>query len=646
MKIVIHKFKTLQDFEVAVPAEISGGNGTGKTTILEAISFVLTGKDLNGSEFKQVYDNRVDLHDAIADVSYFDNYGNEFRRTVEPTFATSRAGEEYIKILRGTRCTKNSIDVTDFSEEFADFYKFGTDYFFNQKESDQRSIFVELMKSLLPDFDVKKAQLQLKSLKKTQRETVQEIELIQRELKGIQDVELTEISKELQEQENEFQKLISASNDNQGLIAEINRKNNNAIDSYRSKKNDLQDSIEQTTRKISFIKNEIERFEADLKSTKETKLSGIEQIDTTDIKERVEELNKTLQALTYFEDLRVFAQKFGGNSPVVVENMQRISRLKNATPDNLPEGEELSPVCFNCGQSSQAVLDKGIENIVNSLKAENKQVLEREMREANANYLTVKDERDRILAQINKIEAENKKTLDNFEATKRAFDIKRTNEITLLEANIKQKASSLKKLEEEVKITTSSLAALKEPEMLKLPTEMTISQELKDAHLEFLNLREEQIGNVAINANNKKNKAKKELEVTEKRALLLEISTQIAQLQEQITEYFSSLTEVVKNEFKGPIEIGVQLQEYVITTGEYSDIFKITANGKVFPFECNGALQNNTKLQVLGTLQRLKGYKGITIMDNAEANTTQIIEKGELNLVLAKATSEKELIIK
>ena len=53
------------------------------------------------------------------------------------------------------------------------------------------------------------------------------------------------------------------------------------------------------------------------------------------------------------------------------------------------------------------------------------------MREAN--YLTIKDERDRILAQINKIEAENKKTLDNFEATKRAFDIKRTNEITLLE---------------------------------------------------------------------------------------------------------------------------------------------------------------------------------------------------------------------
>ena len=173
MKIVIHKFKTLQDFEVAVPAEILGGNGTGKTTILEAISFVLTGKAPNGSEFKTIYDNRVDLHDAIADVSYFDNYGNEFRRIVEPTFATSRNGEEHIKILRGTRCLKDGIDVTDFSAEFADFYKFGTDYFFNQKEGDQRNIFVELMKSLLPDFDVKKAQLQLKSLKKTRIKTEQ-----------------------------------------------------------------------------------------------------------------------------------------------------------------------------------------------------------------------------------------------------------------------------------------------------------------------------------------------------------------------------------------------------------------------------------------------------------------------------------------
>ena len=159
MKVVIHKFKRVLNLTVNVPAEISGANGSNKTTILEAISFVLTGKNLQGSTFDQVYDNRVELSEAIADVSFFDDYGNEYWRTVEPTFQTSRSGEESVKILRSTRCTKNSIDVNDFASEFEDFAFFGTDYFFNQKETDQRSIFIDLMKSLLPSYDVKTAQI-------------------------------------------------------------------------------------------------------------------------------------------------------------------------------------------------------------------------------------------------------------------------------------------------------------------------------------------------------------------------------------------------------------------------------------------------------------------------------------------------------
>ena len=128
--------------------------------------------------------------------------------------------------------------------------------------------------------------------------------------------------------------------------------------------------------------------------------------------------------------------------------------------------------------------------------------------------------------------------------------------------------------------------------------------------------------------------------------LLMEVDTEIIKLQSEITDYFSNLTDVVDKEFSGKIKIGVQLQELIISKDEYKDVFKITADGKVFPHECNGALINNTKLQVLATLQRLKGYKGITIMDNAEANTTQSIEPCGLNLVIARATSDKELIIK
>ena len=121
MKLIIHKFKRHSNLTVEVPAQIIGGNGTGKSTILEAFSFCLTGKDLQGNEFKQVYDNREDLHQAVADVEFFDNYGNSFRRVVKPQYSISRAGVEELKIKRSTQCLKNGIETTDFADEFSTF---------------------------------------------------------------------------------------------------------------------------------------------------------------------------------------------------------------------------------------------------------------------------------------------------------------------------------------------------------------------------------------------------------------------------------------------------------------------------------------------------------------------------------------------
>lgn len=646
MKVLIRKFKRLENLELKVPSEIMGGNGVGKTSILEAISFVLTGKDQTGREFAQIYDNRVDLHDAIADVSYFDDYGNEFRRVVKPTFTTSRSGEETLKIMRSTRCTKNGIDTNDFSSEFQDFYSFGTDFFFNQKETDQRAMFIDLMKSLLPNYDVAEAQLKLKSLQKTQRDTQRDITIERKALKAIQDVDVKEIPADIEALENEYQNLIKSSSDNQRLISEINRENNALLSGYRKQQSDLEFRLKDIKLILKYSQNEIERLTATLEQTKDTSFKGYEETDTSTLKELLDEANSKLSETTYYTDLKEFAKVYAKNNPIVSSNMERMKRLKNATPDNLPEGEELTDVCSSCGVASQGVLDNGIKNIIDGLKAENKQVLEAEMRAVNGVYLTLKDERDRIKAQLNRIEEQNKKNTENTEKLKRAFDIKKTNQIDELKKEIALQEKNIITFEAEISDLEKQISELREPTLKELPTELTISDELHEAHTQYQNLRDEIIGAKAVNANNQERKALTELEIKKMQSLLTEVDAEIIKLQEEITDYFSNLTDVVDKEFSGKIKIGVQLQELIISRDEYKDVFKITADGKVFPHECNGALINNTKLQVLATLQRLKGYNGITIMDNAEANTTQPIEPCGLNLVIARATSDKELIIK
>lgn len=646
MKVLIRKFKRLENLTVNVPAEITGGNGIGKTSILEAISFVLTGKDQNGKEFTQVYDNRVDLHDAIADVSYFDDYGNEFRRVVEPTFTTSRSGEETLKIMRSTRCTKNGIDTNDFSGEFNDFYNFGTDYFFNQKETDQRAMFIDLMKSLLPNYDVAESQLRMKYLKKTQRDTQSDITSERKALKLIKDVEVKEIPTDIEELENEYQNLIKSSSDNQRLISEINRKNNELLSDYRKQQSDLEFRLKDKKLILKDSQNEIERLTATLAQTKDISFNGYEETDTSALNEMLDNANSKLSRSEYFTDLNEFAKIHAKNNPIVSENMERMKRLRYATPENLPEGEELTDVCSSCGVASQGVLDNGIKNIIDGLKAENKQVLESEMRAVNGAYLTLKDERDRLQAQLNRIEEQNKKNAENTEKLKRAFDIKKTNQIDELKKEIALQEKNIVAFETEISDLEKQISELKEPTLKELPTELSISDELLEAHNEYQKLRDEIVGAKAVNKNNQERKALTELEIKKMQTLLMEVDTEIIKLQSEITDYFSNLTNVVDKEFSGKIKIGVQLQELIISKDEYKDVFKITADGKVFPHECNGALINNTKLQVLATLQRLKGYNGITIMDNTEANTTQAIEPCGLNLVIARATSDKELVIK
>ena len=342
MKIYIHKFKTIENIEIVIPATISGGNGTGKTTILEAVSFCLTGKNFDGSTFEQVYDNRVELKKAVADVSFFDNYNNEFRRIVKPVYEYNKSGKEVLKTKCSTQCYKNGIEVSDYAKEFSDFLLYGNDYIFNQNESTQREIFINALKKQLPYFDLKSELETLKTLKKHE--------------KSIMD-------------------------------------------------------------KIKFLNAFIEE-------------------------------------------------------------------ILNTKHD-----------CFH------------------------------------------------------------KETI---------YGISR----------IKQN------------------------------------------------------------------------EIEDKQKELFEASTKVVNQEKKISDFYANLSDSIFQYFSGEIEIRAKLSEYIISKDEFVDCFKLTANGKHFPYECNGALINNVKLQILAGFQKLANYNGITLMDGCEANTSQPINTCGLNTVLTYATFDELLTIK
>ena len=637
MKITIHKFKALQELTIEIPAEIKGANASGKTTILEAISFVLTGKDLSGNEFKQVYDYRQDLHDAVADVSYFDDYGNEYRRTVSAVFQTSRAGVEEIKVKRNTVCRKNGIAVNDFSDEFSDFAKLGTDYFFRQKEDVQRSIFIEAMKSKMPDYDVNANSLKLKELKKSQKQAIADIDTLRKMQKGIIDVAVPEIDSELSALNKQYETLASV--DNSAEIEKVNKLNNILMSNHQSAKNRITVDINTKSIRLFTIAESIPKIEADLNRLKSLNFEPLLISDTNVLSEQFDTLKTKLSTLEYYDTLEHYAAKNFAKNPVLVANQKLITEI-NADSAEV----ELSSDCPLNGQFCEVAKLNSKQAKIVAIKAENRAILQGQMSADNTVYLTAKSQADYAEKMLNDAIERNKKIQAENDEKKRAFDIDKTNKIANLEAELKRLAAEKNNAEQKIKELSEQLEQLVEPVMAKLPESMEISEELKMAHQRYQVVQTAIIEANAVNMNNSKNRAKWENEISENQGKLFELNSQITDLTAQISDYFSNLKSIVSTEFAGEIEIGVELLEYVISKDEYKDCFRITANGKVFPYECNGALQNNTKLQVLASLQRLMGYTGITVMDNCESNTSTPINTCGLKCVLTYATHDEELV--
>jgi len=652
MGLTIKKFKRIENLTVKIPAEIRGGNSVGKSTILEAFAFCLTGKNLNGNEFKSVYDNRVDLHEAIADVTFTDNYGNTYQRIVSPVYQTSRQGIESVKTLRATSCSKNKISVNDFSDDFSDFQKLGTDFFFTQKEDIQRSIFIDIFKSKLPNFDVKAESLRLKELKKTQKESGLTLKAKREELKNIKDVEVSEIPYVLLTAKNEFESFSAV--DNSKVVSELNKKNNEASTIYLSAKSKLSTDIINLENSIlktqSFIDGNNEKLEAEKLTVFEPK----KLIEVDKINAEISRLTAELNGLEFFETVEDYARKYAANNAIVKKNGAEIKMLTNTAFVYIKEKETPCPLSGEVCKTAELYAENAekikssheVSDAILKLKSENRELLTNEMIFLNSKYKRVKSELEEANTTLLDAEKENSKRNEENERLGANFSGLKTVNLQVIQDNIDRLVSEKVLLQNGLAKKQAELLELVQPSPEKLPEAASISEELIQLMESYKTAEKQQVGEIAINNNNQVNRDALNLKITELQKDLFDLDGVIIALAAQISDYFSNLKGVVSEAFKGDLLIDVELLEYVMSTDDYKDCFKITVDGKIFPYECNGALQNNAKFQILSTLQKIKGYTGITLMDNCEANTTQPINICGTNAVITFATNDNQLIIK
>lgn len=646
MKTVIKKFKRAENIEVNIPATIRGGNGLNKTTILESIAFVLTGKDINGKEFPELYDNRQDLHDAFADVTFFDDFGNTFQRIVKPKFSINRQGEEKISILRSTKCLKNGIECPDFADNFADFKKYGTDMIFSMKPDEQRNAFIELLKKELPDFDLNEKNAELKQLKRAQKTERDAIKFMNDNV--ILDVEVPEVTID----DSEYQSAILINNpevvrrakeDNEKRMKEYN-------DEYASRlksKSDLEQLLVEKTFKLSSLNKELDHV---YNSTPDLLCES----ETSSLENEIKQFEIELSQAKYYNSINeVFEDNMG--NPIIKANIAKIKEIQDEVfffdrkekQGGCPLTNEYCEIAEKYQEKSEIVkFESDKEERIRLLKNSNRTTLLQIQGETNEKYIALKSKIDRLKSELEKEIAYNDKVEEKNKQTLSTFAKSKEDAINSIKRRISE-IGNLSDIEIAISQASEAIEAIRTSGVeLESVSYNQISPELIESHrlyeLEVLAKTDAE----AINRHNEKLRKEKELEKTAKKQTLFEIAERIAKIQQEITDYFANLADIVTKKFAGDHVIELKLQEYVITTDDYKDCFVILADKKEFPTSCNGAMVNNVKCQILNGLQKMAGYKGVTLFDNAEANTTTPLNTLDLNIVVASATNDKTLNIK
>lgn len=637
-KVRIQNFKNLKYLELDLNHnhELRAPNGWGKSSIADAISWVLTGKLYDGSADHQSIKPKHDSR-QIVDVELTFEDGTKVRKTYREVWTRTRGTDEENLTGHETTCYINDLEVpvSSFQAELLNALeiKYTGNWkgnilqllihptFFGLKLpwQERRQIVTDLTGEVT-DEDVFQAKAYLMPLKpylaKAKGKTEDVRKLLLRRHRELSSAEVT-----LQAQIDILSTEVTVTEEKYRKAAEELERIDELIDDLKRKKHQTEEgAIAERNRQLAELQQQITQ-------TKEADLSDY----NTKIKEQQLELERIRQERAYVEaELRELQTKIQTleqlKAKLAIEResvMRALRDLEDRRNRLLQEwkqvNEEQAPVydsliCPNCGH------DLNAEHIEAEIKAFNKNKAER-LKVISEQGLDVKRQIEELEPKVDELQAE---------ADQLHLEIEKLEE-GISECNAKMIELNQKELE-----ISKSIPEFKEsPKTQELKVKY---EELKNKPLDVQHNYDEQIEKlketkkpheeVITKYRAEQINLQKAQELEQQRKDVLSQQAEVEQLQVMLTDFIKTKLEILDSRIEAVFgDIKIRLIEANIKEGSWNEVCDVM-DGQVPYHQTNSSQQIKLGIRVVEAIKRALGIDGLFyIIDNAEQITDRDFSK-------------------
>lgn len=617
-KLVLANFKGIKEKELAFTEKtnISGDNATGKSTIFDAYSWLLWGKDsLNRKDYEiKPYDENNDIiHNLESSVvGIFDIDGKEikFERIYKEVWSKKRGSNT--ETFTGNTTDFYINDVPKKKKEYEDeigkivtedeFNLLSNPLYFNTilDKKERRNILLSLVKDVSID-DVKAANKELEDLDLSNY-TIDEIQAMAKATcKKIND-KLKEIPARIDELEKTktTEDFAELEKEKESLKKEIED-----LDKKLAGSRNVSEDLDKKYSEISKLKNNIAKINSDFEDGKNQKLKDLEE-EHADLRRKITmaefELNNARKEIESLDDDIKRREERIAESEKELEDMRtEWGEVQKRKPDE-------SLTCPTCGRAYEGEMRADFLKHFNLEKSRNLEKLSEKGKQINEAITTYqvsianfKNQKDEEQAKIDKLLKTLDETMQAREKIQGQMD--QVKALSLCD----KKAEETKDLEEKIKTIEEEIANLGKEDNSQI-----LSQ--KQAYNERLDEVNTKLSNQGLNAEldekikkymDEEKELGKEFEIQQEKLYLCDeyIKTYTHLVSDKINDLFT------KVEFK---LFDTQINGGVVETAE--------ATYKGVPYgSLNSAAQINAGLDVINSLSKHYEKQIPIFVDNAES---------------------------